>query len=301
VKPTYFWPVYPCVNKRTPDQIADESLLLKIAVFALRLGRKCMSDYGHEFSPQRFTQAQLFACVIMREVLRTTYRGVIERLALMPKLREAIGLDVLPHYTTLQKFSARKDVPKIVDKCLKQLVKSLNLTSSIEAGIDSTGIETTGASAHFVARSGRKRGRFVKASMIIVCGLLLPAALVLSWGPGPDIVQAVPLAQKAAGVIKPLTLWGDKGYDSDDWHEFCREGWGVTSYAPARQCSPQGLIRGKHRWMMGVRWPGYGRRWGNETAHSTMKRTTGSSVAGRSSATMLADAAIKVLAYALRV
>ncbi len=99
-------------------------------------------------------------------------------------------------------------MPKIVDKCLKQLVKSLNLPPGIEVGIDSTGFETTGASAHFVARSGRKRGRFVKGSMIIVCGLLLPTALVLSWGPGPDIVQAVPLAQKAAGVIQPRTLWG---------------------------------------------------------------------------------------------
>ncbi len=78
------------MNKRTPDQIADESLLLKIVVFALRLGCKCMSDYGHEYSSQRFAQAQLFACVIMRkgEVLRTTYRAVIERLALMPKLGE---------------------------------------------------------------------------------------------------------------------------------------------------------------------------------------------------------------------
>ncbi len=57
------------MNKRTPDQIADESLLLKIAVFALRLGRKCMSDYGHEYSPQRFTQAQLFAGVIQPRTL----------------------------------------------------------------------------------------------------------------------------------------------------------------------------------------------------------------------------------------
>ncbi len=52
---------------------------------------------------------------------------------------------------------------------------------------------------------------------------------------------------------------------------------------------------------MGTKWPGYGRRWGNETAHGTMKRTTGPSVAGRSDAMMFADAAIKVLAYALRV
>lgn len=289
------------MNKRTPDQIADESLLLKIASLAMRTSRKCMHSYGHINSPQRFTQPQLFTCLILREVLRTTYRGVIERLALMPKLRDAIGLDVLPHFTTLQKFAARKNVPQIVDRCLRMIVRMFDLPVDQQAGIDSTGLETTSASAHFVARSGRKRGRFVKVSMIVLCGLMLPASLVLSWGPGPDIVQAVPLAQKVAGEIQPAMLWGDKGYDSDDWHEFCREGWGVISYAPARECSPHGVIGGKHRWAMGKKWDGYGRRWHNETAHSTMKRTTGSSVAGRSKAAMFADAAIKVLAYALRV
>jgi hypothetical protein len=40
---------------------------------------------------------------------------------------------------------------------------------------------------------------------------------------------------------------------------------------------------------------------GHRTAHSTMKRTVGSSVAGRSEAAMLSDVALKVLAYAVRV
>lgn len=289
------------MTKLTPDQIADESLLLKIAVLAIRISGKCMSAYGHEFSPQRFTQPQLFACLILRHVLKTTYRGVIEQLSLMPRVREAIGLDSLPHYTTLQKFSTRKSVPVVVDRCLKAVVKLCKVPEDCQAGIDSTGFETSNASAHFVARSGRKRQKFVKASMIVICGLLLPASLVLSWGPGPDITEAIPVASKAAGVIQPSMLWGDKGYDSDAWHEFCREGWGVTSYAPARRCSASGTIGGRYRWAMGIKWDGYGRRWGNETAHSTMKRTVGSSVAGRSETAMLADVALKVLAYALRV
>jgi hypothetical protein len=289
------------MKKRTPDQIADESLLLKIAVLAIRVGGRCMAPYGHEFSPKRFTQPQLFACLILRHVLKTTYRDIIEDLALMPRLREAIGLEVLPHFTTLQKFSGRTDVLKAVDRCLKEVAVLCKVNPRDQASIDATGLETTNASAHFVARSGRKRRRFLKVSMIIVCGLILPVAVVLSWGPGPDIVQARPLARKAAEVIQPSTLWGDKGYDCDDWHEFCREGWGVQSFAPPRRGGTSWTIGGKHRWTMRNNWEGYGKRWASETAHSTMKRTLGSTLAGRSDRTQMGDAAIKVLAYALRV
>jgi len=80
------------MNKRTPDQIADESLLLKIASLAMRTSRKSMHSSEHINSPLRFTQPQLLTCPIVREVLRTTYRGVVERLALLLKLgKGAIG------------------------------------------------------------------------------------------------------------------------------------------------------------------------------------------------------------------
>ncbi len=76
-----------CMTEPTPDQIADESLLLKIGVLAIGISGKCMSASSHEFSPQRFTWPQRFACLILHHVLKTTYRGVIEQLALMPRVR----------------------------------------------------------------------------------------------------------------------------------------------------------------------------------------------------------------------
>lgn len=51
------------------------------------------------------------ACLILRAYTKTTYRGVLELLASSPNLREALGMpDKLPHYPTLQKFSARSQV-----------------------------------------------------------------------------------------------------------------------------------------------------------------------------------------------
>jgi hypothetical protein len=54
-----------------------------------------------EYSPQRFTQAQLFACLVLRQFFRTDYRGLVALLEDFPELRRALKLKCLPHYSTL--------------------------------------------------------------------------------------------------------------------------------------------------------------------------------------------------------
>ncbi|MEW4565883.1 hypothetical protein AB1K70_25425 [Bremerella sp. JC770] len=62
-----------------------------------------------------------------------------------------------------------------------------------EVAIDSTGLETTSASVHFRARSGSKRKKVLKLSVCVLVGSLLPAGMVLSWGPGNDKCEAMEL------------------------------------------------------------------------------------------------------------
>ena len=94
----------------------------RVAGLAMRLGAKHMADYGATRSRHDFTQRQLMACLILRAYLKTTYRGVLELLAISPNLREALGLaDKLPHYTTLQKFSARSQVLAIADAMIRTI------------------------------------------------------------------------------------------------------------------------------------------------------------------------------------
>ena len=88
----------------------------------MRLGGRHLADYGATRSRHDFTQRQLMACLILRAYLKTTYRGVLELLAVSPNLREALGLpDKLPHYTTLQKFSARSQVLAIADAMIRTI------------------------------------------------------------------------------------------------------------------------------------------------------------------------------------
>ncbi len=276
------------------------NLLRRVAGLGLRASRRCMARYSHPKSPQIFTQAQLMAMLILKTYLRTTYRGVIEQLELMPAVREALGLTRLPHYTTLQKFAAREEIPAMIDAMLAWIVREVGPSPQRDAAMDSTGLETTGASAHFVSRAGRRRSKFVKVSMVVLCGVMIPAALVVDWGPSHDMKQAWTLLEKARGVFTPSFLWGDRAFDSDALHAYCWLDWGVSSYAPAREMSADGRVGGFFRPFMRIPVREYGRRWHQESLHSAMKRTVGSTLAARTERTMFNEASLKALTYAIR-
>lgn len=284
------------------DRVAKGSELLAVVRWSMMVGRRCMRAYSHAKSPKVFTQPQLLACLVLRAYTRTTYRGVIELLALMPSVYEAIGLRQLPDHSTLCKFAERKDVQAIVDRCLAEIVEHVGASDQIvEAAADSTGLETSAASVHFLAASGRKRRRFVKLSMVIICGLLLPAALDVDFGPSSDLKQGYRLVAKASKVFTPRTLYADSGYDSEEWHRQCWEDWGTMSCAPPVVRAKSGEVGGMHRWMMTNKWPDYGKRWDIETANSAMKRTLGSTLRARSDTALKREAALRVLAYAIKV
>jgi len=38
-----------------------------VAMVALAAGKDAFSDYSHKFSPKKFTQPQLFACLVLKE------------------------------------------------------------------------------------------------------------------------------------------------------------------------------------------------------------------------------------------
>jgi hypothetical protein len=131
-----------------------------VAELAMRLGGQHLADHGSSRSRHDFTQRQLLACLILRACLQTTYRGVLELLAVSPNLREALGRqDKLPHYTPLEKFSARSQVLAIADAMIRTLGRAAGAPqfAKTSAAMAATGLETTTASAHFQSRAGPDR------------------------------------------------------------------------------------------------------------------------------------------------
>ncbi len=74
---------------------------------ALKVAKDRLPNYTHRYSPHKFTQPQLFVCLVLKRHLKLDYRGIVAVLADWPTLCKDIGLASVPHYTTLQKASAR--------------------------------------------------------------------------------------------------------------------------------------------------------------------------------------------------
>jgi hypothetical protein len=68
---------------------------------AMAAAERALPRYSHPCSPHKFTQHQLFAILVLRQFLRMDFRGVAQTLSEWSDLREALGLNRVPHYSTL--------------------------------------------------------------------------------------------------------------------------------------------------------------------------------------------------------
>lgn len=78
-----------------------------VAREALRVARDAFPEYSSKFSRQDFTQHQLFALLALKTFFKTDYRGLIQMVQDFGELREDLGLEKVPHYSTLCKALAR--------------------------------------------------------------------------------------------------------------------------------------------------------------------------------------------------
>lgn len=277
--------------------------MLDVAAMAIRLARRCVRRYAHRNSPQRFTQPQLLACLILKALLRFTYRGVEDILAISPALRETLGLTCVPHFTTLQKFASAVNMPALLDAllacCVRQVIGP-RMPRVRDVVIDATGMESGCASAYFLTRAGRKRSRWIKTSVVALCDAVMPMALHVDWGPSGDPKHALPALRKAATLARPRRVWGDAGYDSESVHAFCFEVWRSRSYAPPIRRHGSTVLRSRYRRRMRDKPRDYGRRWTIESLFSAIKRICGSALTARREHTLKAEAALRIVAYAVR-
>ena len=274
----------------------------------MKMGQEHLAPYGSYKSRHDFTQRQLMSCLILKVYLKTTYRGVIDWLSGHKALREILGLEEkLPHYTALQKFSARPGAGEAAEAMIARIgLAGLRREGKKAAiAIDSTGFEPSGASPYYISRTGRKCNRFRKLSVSVVCGCILPLGIVLDWGPSNDKKQAPELLTKSfqhAGEHMPASLLGDAGFDADWVHGVCREVWAVKSWIKPVIQRKDGTIGGYYRPLMtdkALKTNRYGKRWHVESFFSGLKRLCGSTLNARLDLCQRNEIIFKVLAYAL--
>ena len=284
---------------------AEQTQLMRMVRLTMRAAQKCVNAYSCPKSRRDFTQPQLVACLVLKVANRSDYRGVCELLTLSEPLREAIGLEKVPHWTTLQKFMAKPQVAEVIDAVMAQVLREVGvLERPGDIAVDSSGMQNGVASLHYVAKRGRNgRGQVrktVKVSVAVLCGALLPVGLVVSLGSSADMQQMPALLDQVESRMTPTALYADSGYDAEWVHERCREEWGTESLIPPVVRAPDGRIKTKWRAAMLELPEVYGRRWHVESFFSGLKRTTMGTLASRQPNTLLAEAQMKVLTYAIR-
>ena len=133
---------------------------------AHELARDLFDEHAHRFSRKDFTLPQLFACLVLREHQKKSYRGVEALLRDCSDLRDAVGLARAPDHNTLWRAFIHLIKPAKMSRALDLQVaaakaEGLNVSGdSIKpAVLDSTCFESRHVSRHFEKRRRRQTAR----------------------------------------------------------------------------------------------------------------------------------------------
>ena len=272
-----------------------------VARVALAVGKDAFRDYSHKFSPKKFTQSQLFACLILKEFEKKDYRGICQLLVDASDLRNAIELRAVPHFTTLQKASQRLLNLDRVRHLIWSTAARIQRRASIiaHAAVDSSGFDAHHASRYFVYRTSvNKKGkepkkrttykRYGKLMLIVSAATHAILAAVASSGPTPDIDQLDGVVAALPGWVTIHHMAADAGFDSAHNHRLLRDDHGILSTIPPEHGrppkDPNALPTDKYRRLMKLRFnlKAYRKRPQVETVFSMLKRNLGSALRGRS-------------------
>ncbi len=268
-----------------------------MAIQAYGTGQRVLPAYSHRYSPHRYTQPQLFACLVLKTFFKVDYRGLVVLLREHSELRSILDLNQVPHFTTLQKASKRLlRLPSARSLFTNTVQRFLKRRKRLKrAAFDSTGLDCGHRSIYYVRRRNGtlKRwqtvgySRYAKLEVASDCTSHLLLAVLVGRGPRVDVDRFVPLLNATLEQVWLDAVLADAGYDSEPNHQHARDHNGVRSFIPATAGRPTTKPpSGRYRRLMKSRlnknYGKYGQRWQVETSISMLKRRLATSVNGRS-------------------
>jgi hypothetical protein len=268
----------------------------RVVEHALAVGREVLPPYGHRFSPRKYTQPQLFACLVLKTFFKTDYRGLTALLADLSDLRAALDLAAVPHFTTLQKASGRLlRLPQARALFTATVRRFLGRRRRVRrAALDSTGLDCGHASRYYIRRrNGAKKqwqtvaySRYAKLEAAFDCDSHLMLAALAGRGPRVDTDRFVPLLDATLANVRVEAALADAGFDAEPNHRHARQHHRVRSFIPATAGRPTtkpptGRYRRQMKQRLDKDYGTYGQRWQAETGFSMLKRRLATAVHAR--------------------
>ncbi len=278
-----------------------------LARMAYDVGRAGLEPYSCKRSPRRYTQAQLFALLVLRQFFKTDYRGVVALVEDFAELRDVLELKRVPHYSTLcyaeQRLLRGGTFEALLAACIQKARQMDLLPSDRHGAIDGTGLETRHASTHYLARTGKRTQRYrrwPKVTIICETGTYLIAGLLVTRGPNNEARHFGRLVPSAHRLIGFETVVGDAAYDAEANHVLGR-GLGIETVIPVNRRRSRGVVNGRYRQQMATDFPvqTYHRRSHIESVFSQHKRLLGSALRARSDASRSRECSLRVLTHNL--
>jgi len=285
---------------------------VRVAREALAVGARVLRRFAHRNSPKRYPQPQLFACLVLKTFFKTDYRGISQLLTDLADLRAALGLEAVPHFTTLHKASRRLLSLPRANRLLTAVVRrALGRRRKVAlAAFDSTGFDSGHISSHYLRRRSREPSAwrtttytgYPKPETAADCASHLVIAAIPRRGPRVDVDRFVPLLEAALRRVKLGSALADGGFDSEPNHRHAREQRGVRSFIPAKHGRPSdkpatGRYRRRMQQRLNKTYGRYGQRAQAETVYSRVKRRLGSAVHGRSYWSQCRDLMLLTITY----
>jgi hypothetical protein len=285
---------------------------LCVAREALAVAQSTLRTYTHKFSPKKFTQPQLFACLVLKTFLRTDYRGLTAHLTDHAELRDALGLQTVPHYTTPQKASRRLLQQPRARRLFRTTIRRFlgRRRRLPRVALDSTGLDCGHASHYYIRRRASITGPwqtvtytyYAKLEAAFDCQSHLMVGVLVGRGPQPDTDRFRPLLEATVANVRPQSALADAGYDSEANHCYAREAHGVRSFIPATigrptDKPPTGRYRRQMKQRLNKDYGQYGQRAQAESGFSMFKRRLGSLVRGKDFWSQCRDLLLMAITY----
>lgn len=288
------------------------------------LARADLPDFRSKFSRQDFTLAQLFACLVLREHMKLTYRRLVGMLKDCDWCLR-LGMSRVPSTATLCRAFEYLMDPRNLNHELDLLIELANRMGMIgdSLAIDSTLYDTHHFTRHYERRRSqhaggdknlikqRKSEAMRKMPKLAIAGDTcshLVVGMITHTGQRSDAPDFHDLMIDAWCRCRPVVVLADAGYDSAFNHYLARQRMRIKSWIKARVGRPTNKAPSdRHRRHMQRKLSGsqkgkpYGQRAQAETIISMIKRNLGGHLRARTAVGRRMEMMLKVVVHNLMV
>ncbi len=273
------------------------------------LERLKVRKFSSKFSKRLYNNRVLIVLLALRQRMDKSYREFCDILDVCTEILNLLGIVKSPHFSTLQKAAKRLRV-SFLEKVMSGFI-FFTMAVHVRLGIDSTGLQPTRASAHYVQvlkkdkKSRRRVKKYIKLTTLVELGKQIIISQKIRRGPANDNKDFKPVVKKGKKVLdkgkkKAKSVDADKGYDSEENHKTAVEDLNAEDriklkYKDVPIHRTKGTYRKKAKRRINRLRRNY--RSKNETTFSTLKRINGSTIRSTKVSMQNKEVIFKEIAY----